>query len=49
MATANPGRFVGGRGELRVGADADLVQFKWDRAGTEIQIATALVRGVAQA
>ena len=49
MATANPGRFVGGRGELRVGADADLVQFQWDRAGTEIQIATALVRGVAQA
>jgi N-acetylglucosamine-6-phosphate deacetylase len=48
MATANPGRFVGRRGELRVGADADLVQFKWDPAATELQIATAFVRGVAQ-
>jgi N-acetylglucosamine-6-phosphate deacetylase len=48
MATANPGRFVGGRGELRVGADADLVQFKWHPARTEIEIATAFVRGVAQ-
>lgn len=48
MATVNPGRFVGGRGELRVGADADLVQFKWHPASTEIQIAATFVRGVAQ-
>jgi N-acetylglucosamine-6-phosphate deacetylase len=48
MATANPGRFVGGRGELRVGADADLVQFKWHPTRTEIQITTTFVRGVAQ-
>jgi N-acetylglucosamine-6-phosphate deacetylase len=48
MATENPGRFVGGRGVLRVGADADLVQFRWNPATAEIQIATAFVRGVAQ-
>jgi N-acetylglucosamine-6-phosphate deacetylase len=48
MATENPGRFVGGRGALRLGADADLVQFKWDRARAEIQIARVFVRGVAQ-
>lgn len=46
MATENPGRFVGGRGVLRVGADADLVQFRWDRAGGDIEIVKLLVRGV---
>ena len=30
LATANPGRFVGGRGHLRVGARADVVQFRWE-------------------
>lgn len=29
LATANPGRFVGGRGKLEVGATADLVRFAW--------------------
>jgi N-acetylglucosamine-6-phosphate deacetylase len=48
MATENPGRFVGGRGVLRVGAHADLVQFRWNPATAEIPIATAFVRGVAQ-
>ena len=47
MATENPGRFAGGRGVLRVGADADLVQFRWDRAGGDIEIVKLLVRGVA--
>ena len=45
MATENPGRFVGGRGLLRVGADADLVQFRWDQAGGDIEIVNILVRG----
>jgi N-acetylglucosamine-6-phosphate deacetylase len=30
MITANPGRLVGGRGELAVGARADLVRFRWE-------------------
>ncbi|MGA7523063.1 MAG: amidohydrolase family protein [Acidobacteriaceae bacterium] len=45
MATENPGRFAGGRGVLRVGADADLVQFRWDQAGGAIEIVNLLVRG----
>jgi N-acetylglucosamine-6-phosphate deacetylase len=45
MATENPGRFAGGRGMLRVGADADLIQFRWDPGGGDIEIANLLVRG----
>lgn len=29
MATANPGSLIGGRGQLAVGARADLVRFQW--------------------
>lgn len=29
MATINPGRFVGGRGQIAPGARADLVRFRW--------------------
>jgi N-acetylglucosamine-6-phosphate deacetylase len=47
MATENPGRLAGGRGVLRVGADADLVQFRWDPAGGDIEIVNLLVRGMA--
>lgn len=47
MATANPGRFVGGRGVLRAGGDADLVQFRWTGAGDDIEVVNVLVRGVA--
>jgi N-acetylglucosamine-6-phosphate deacetylase len=47
MATENPGRYAGGRGVLRVGADADLVQFRWDRAGGGIEIVKLLVGGTA--
>jgi N-acetylglucosamine-6-phosphate deacetylase len=43
MATRNPGRFVGQRGQLRVGADADLVRFDWNN--TSIHIQSALVKG----
>jgi N-acetylglucosamine-6-phosphate deacetylase len=45
MATENPGRFVGGRGKLRVGADADLVRFHWDSPAAKLQIQTVLVQG----
>jgi N-acetylglucosamine-6-phosphate deacetylase len=29
MATANPGRYAGGRGRLAIGSRADLVRFRW--------------------
>jgi len=45
MATKNPGRFAGGRGVLRVGADADLIQFRWIPADGDIEIVSLLVRG----
>ena len=45
MATENPGRFVGRRGKLRVGADADLVRFRWNPDSTKLQIQTVLVKG----
>lgn len=45
MATENPGRFVGGRGKLRVGADADLVRFHWDSTSAKLEIQTVLLRG----
>lgn len=45
MATENPGRFVGGRGRLRVGADADMVRFYWDSTAAKLQIQTVLVNG----
>ncbi|MGB7354249.1 MAG: amidohydrolase family protein [Acidobacteriaceae bacterium] len=47
MATENPGRFAGGRGVLRIGADADLVQFRWDQGGGQIEIVNLLVQGEA--
>lgn len=45
MATQNPGRFVGGRGELRVGADADLVRFHWKPSSLKMQIESVLIQG----
>jgi N-acetylglucosamine-6-phosphate deacetylase len=45
MTTGNPGRFVGGRGLLRPGADADLIRFDWDGTSRELQIETVLVKG----
>lgn len=48
MATENPGRFVGGRGVLRVGALADLVQFTWNAANGDLAIGRVFVRGVEQ-
>ena len=46
MATENPGRFAGGRGVLRAGTHADLVQFRWNGGG--IEIVNVFVRGVAR-
>jgi N-acetylglucosamine-6-phosphate deacetylase len=45
MATANPGHFVGGRGRLRVGADADLIRFLFDERASTLQIIGVLIQG----
>jgi len=45
MATENPGRFVGGRGVLRVGAPADLVRFRWEKDASSLTIEDIIVRG----
>jgi N-acetylglucosamine-6-phosphate deacetylase len=45
MATENPGRFVGRRGTLHIGADADLVQFRWDEEAATLKIQTVQVKG----
>ncbi len=46
MATENPGRIVGRRGMLSVGAKADLVRFNMDREQKSMHIETVLVEGV---
>jgi N-acetylglucosamine-6-phosphate deacetylase len=48
MATENPGRFIGGRGVLKVGAPADLIQFAWHPAHGDLEIGRVFVRGVEQ-
>lgn len=48
LATVNSGRFVGGRGRLEVGADADLIRFGWTDGASTLDIDTVLVRGQAQ-
>jgi N-acetylglucosamine-6-phosphate deacetylase len=48
MATENPGRFVGGRGVLRVGERADLVRFTMNEAANQLSIKTVLVAGKTQ-
>lgn len=45
MATENPGRFVRGRGVLRVGGRADLVRFTTNGEGSELCIKTVVVAG----
>jgi N-acetylglucosamine-6-phosphate deacetylase len=45
MATENPGRFVRGRGVLRVGERADLVRFRADDPDNKLHIKTVLVAG----
>ena len=48
LATANPGRFVGGRGVLAVGAPADLIRFRWAPGDQDLAIETVLVLGEAR-
>lgn len=48
MATKNPGRFLGGRGLLRVGASADLVQFEWHPGDRDLRINKTFIRGIEQ-
>lgn len=45
MATENPGRIVGHRGVLRVGANADLVRFTMNIEKKSMQIENVLVEG----
>jgi N-acetylglucosamine-6-phosphate deacetylase len=45
LATINPGRFVGGRGTLAVGASADLIRFRWTADNPTLDIETVLVQG----
>lgn len=45
MATSNPGRFTGGRGQLRDGANADLVRFRWEPGSSTLAIKEVIVLG----
>jgi N-acetylglucosamine-6-phosphate deacetylase len=45
LATANPGRFTGGRGVLRPGRPADLITFAWRPGDTTLDVREVLVAG----
>jgi N-acetylglucosamine-6-phosphate deacetylase len=45
LTTINPGRFVGGRGLLAIGAPADLIRFHWSPGDTDLVIETVMVPG----
>ncbi len=45
LATQNPGRLVGGRGRLEVGARADLIRFDWSQGQREIAVHETWVHG----
>ncbi len=45
LASANPGRFTGGRGVLRPGAPADLITFAWQPGDTTLDVHQVLVAG----
>lgn len=46
MATANPGRFAGARGLLRIGAPADLIRFRWSQGSATLPIEDVIARGI---
>jgi N-acetylglucosamine-6-phosphate deacetylase len=45
LASANPGRFTGGRGLLRPGEPADLIMFGWQPGDPTLDVRTVLVAG----
>jgi N-acetylglucosamine-6-phosphate deacetylase len=45
LATVNPGRFVGRKGCIEVGAPADLIRFAWKPGDAALRLETVLVRG----
>lgn len=45
LATANPGRFAGGRGRLAVGERADLILFEWSPGAEKIAVAKTYLAG----
>jgi N-acetylglucosamine-6-phosphate deacetylase len=45
MATIHPGRFVGGRGIIEVGARADLLRFTVETNPAALQIKSLIVAG----
>lgn len=45
LATINPGRVVSGRGELKVGAPADLIRFRWSPGDATLAIESVMVGG----
>jgi N-acetylglucosamine-6-phosphate deacetylase len=45
LATVNPGRWVGGRGRLEVGARADLMRFEWDGAAPVPHVTDVWLQG----
>lgn len=46
LATVNPGRFVGGRARIEVGASADLIRFAWEPGATRLRVKELVLRGV---
>ena len=45
LATQNPGRFLGDRGRLSIGAAADLVRFHWVEGAANLQIVDVVANG----
>lgn len=45
LATENPGRIIGNRGRLAVGAPADLMQFAWQEGQRQLEVSAVWLRG----
>ena len=45
LATVNPGRYVGGRGRLAIGASADLILFGWSPGAHALDIRETWIEG----